>query len=88
MIRRTVQRVRQELLRAFRLRDHLVQLVKLLANDFSPLRAGSVEDRCGGVERDTQPVEDLDQRQPAKFLGPYIRRPARRSCGRTSPRSS
>ena len=50
MIRGTVQRMRQKPLSALRLRDHIVERGDLHADDLPPLRAGRIEDGCGGVE--------------------------------------
>ena len=50
MIGRTVQCVSEEQLRTLRLRDHLIQLCNLPANDLTPLRARRVEDSSRGVQ--------------------------------------
>jgi hypothetical protein len=74
--------MRQELLRTLRLPDHLVELIDLFANDVSPLGSGRIEDGCGRVERDTELMKDLDEREAAKVIG-TVHAPARPSLLRT-----
>ncbi len=69
MLRRTVQGVREELLCPLGLPDHLVELIDLFADDFSPLGSGRIEDRGGRVERDAELMKDLDERQAAQVIG-------------------
>jgi hypothetical protein len=69
VIRGTTERVRQEELRALRLRNHTVELRDLLAHDLSPLWTGSVEDRRRRLERDAELMKDLDEGQPAELVG-------------------
>jgi hypothetical protein len=65
MLRRAVQRVGQEQLRFLRLRDHFIQRRDLFTNGAAPLGAGSVEDGRCGIQGQSQPVGDLDERQPS-----------------------
>lgn len=65
MIGWAVERVGQKRLRLLRLSDQRIQLHDLLTNNLAPSRAGSVEDGGRGLQRQAQPVGDLDERQPA-----------------------
>jgi len=50
MLRRTVQGVCEELLCTSGLPDHLIELIDLVADDFSPLGSGRIEDRGSCIE--------------------------------------
>ena len=48
--------------------DHCVQFGNLLAHTLTPPRAGSVENSRSGLERKTESVGNLDERQPAQLI--------------------
>ena len=68
MFGRAVYCVGKEVLRRPRMCNHVVQLGNLLTNSLTPLRAGSVENSRSGLERESEPVGNLDERQPAQLL--------------------
>ncbi len=68
VVGRAVQRMAQEPLRALRLRDHLIQLGNLCPHGLTPLRARRIQDSGRGVQRQAQPLGDLDERETAELL--------------------